>query len=403
MCPHSPKKRMLSVLFISNGYPSIPRPWKCPFNHRAVLSITNFCDVRVLAVRAWLPWRKAGAYYYEKVYVQELLVFPSISALRTLGLVSRIYSKLTQEIVVAQLYRFAQDVDLIHSVGIGPPAFAAQQVATELGIRHFVQLIGSDVTFLDPSIARKTGFRNWAKAVTAFISNSNSLRRHFESVVDIELPVNTIYRGVDIVTFQPRKQTNCPSLLDATTVLYLGGYVENTFDHPGGNVKGADVLINAWIYLEQRSPAPLKLIIGGPHISKRAINKFLEQLKFPERVSCVGSLPATAVNEMFARADLYVLPSRREGLPNVVLEAMASGVVVIATNVGGVSEVLRDGIDGIVVAAESTTDIAAAILSLSLNRKMREIMAISARARVVESFNSNRYGSRLAKIYRQYL
>jgi len=397
------KKSGLTVLFIANGYPSFSRPWKCPFNHRAVLSLADFCDVRVLAVRAWLPWRKAIVYAYENVHVQELLVFPSISTLRTLGLVSRIYSKLSLKIVVAQLYRFAQDVNLIHSVAIGTPAFAAQQVATELGIPHFVQLIGSDVTFLDPAIARQNGFRNWAKAVTGFISNSNSLRRQFKSVVDNELPVKTIYRGVDIAAFKPRKKPKCPSLRDAITVLYLGGYIKNNFDQPGGNVKGADMLLNAWISLEQKSPVPLKLIIGGPHINKRGINKFLEQLKFPERVSCVGSLPALAVHEMYARADLYVLPSRREGLPNVVLEAMASGVAVIATNVGGVSEVLRNGVDGIVVAAESSTEITTAISLLSLNREMRETIAASARARVVERFNSNRYGSRLAKIYRQCL
>ena len=69
-------QRKLSVLMVANGYPSQAREWKCPFNHRAAKALGSFCQIKVLAVRAWLPWRKSKTYSYDDIVVTELLIPP---------------------------------------------------------------------------------------------------------------------------------------------------------------------------------------------------------------------------------------------------------------------------------------------------------------------------------------
>jgi len=109
--------------------------------------------------------------------------------------------------------------------------------------------------------------------------------------------------------------------------------------HP---VKGHDVLLRAFALVLQRVPYT-RLVIGGEGDQLPVLIQLAEQLGVAEAVAFRGRLDPSAVRAAMARASVFALPSRSEGLPLALLEAMAAGVPVIAASVGGVPEVLTPG------------------------------------------------------------
>lgn len=389
-----------SVLIVANGYPSSERPWKCPFNHRAVKGLQPFCRTSVLAVRAWLPWRFPKTYTYDGVMVRELLV-PPISWGADQWWLNQLLVKASIAFVGRQIAKAAIGTDLIHSVAIGQHSFAAQNVADRKRIPHFVQLIGGDVTCLDQRLARSLSFRTWVRKITGFIANSRSLADTFEQVTDLSLPIKTIYRGVDPTVFQPALPNHYSRTRPECTFLYLGGYVRQQFDRRGDDQKGADVLLRAWQRVEKEASAPATLLVGGPNIDPEGFKRFRIALKYPDRVACLGALAAHEIPELLQRVDVLVLPSRKEGLPNVCLEAMASGVAVVATAVGGLSEVIRSGIDGVLVPSEDPEELAEAMLDLIREPELRKKMGVSGRTRILKEFDSRLCGQSLMAFYQK--
>jgi glycosyltransferase involved in cell wall biosynthesis len=356
------------------------------------------CRPTVLAVRAWLPWRSPKTYTYDGVMVRELLVPPIPWWIGKVG-IKQMLERLSGAFLARQIATAAKGADLIHSVAIGPHAFAAQNVAEQRGIPHFVQLIGGDVTCLDQSVARSVSFQTHAKKITGFISNSRSLAKTLEHVTGLSLPIETIYRGVDTTVFQEARADQKSSRRPDCTFLYLGGYVGRQFDRQGSDQKGADVLLRAWLQVERKMKVPATLLVGGPNIDTEGFRRFRSSLAHPDRVACLGALAAKEIPKLLQGIDVLVLPSRKEGMPNVCLEAMASGVPIVAAAVGGVSELIRAGTDGVLVSPEDSDQLADAMLDLIRSPDLRKQMGIYARATIEESFDSRKYGNQLMECY----
>ena len=108
----------------------------------------------------------------------------------------------------------------------------------------------------------------------------------------------------------------------------------------------------------------------------------------------------SAVNQLYQMADVSVLASHEEGFPNVVLEAMAEGRPVIATDVGGVRDALVDGRTGRLATARNPASLAAAIIELALDPEKRTAMGQAGRARVEEFFSLDGCVDRYESLYR---
>lgn len=100
-------------------------------------------------------------------------------------------------------------------------------------------------------------------------------------------------------------------------------------------------------------------------------------------------------------ADVFVLPSAAEACPMALLQAMASGVPVIASRVGGVPEIVRDGVDGLLVAPGSVDDLADALRRVSADAALRRRLGVAARARVGERFRIERTVDTLLDVYQR--
>jgi glycosyltransferase involved in cell wall biosynthesis len=103
------------------------------------------------------------------------------------------------------------------------------------------------------------------------------------------------------------------------------------------------------------------LLIAGEGDERGALERRVEELGLRERVRFLGAQPRSRVVELFAAADASILSSTWENFPHTVVEALAVGTPVIATTVGGVAEVVRDGENGLLVAPGDAAALARAI------------------------------------------
>lgn len=120
-------------------------------------------------------------------------------------------------------------------------------------------------------------------------------------------------------------------------------------------------------------------------------------------VSIVGPLKGSALRDAYARADLFCLPSVEEGFGMVILEAMAAGLPVVASDVSGGAEAIADGVDGRVVAARDVGALTGALAALAADGPARRAMGLAAREKVRSRFTWSAYGDRAVAAYESLL
>ncbi len=165
--------------------------------------------------------------------------------------------------------------------------------------------------------------------------------------------------------------------------------------------KGVDELLQACAVLAARQPR-LRLVLGGSGdldwVRRRA-----GELGIADRVETPGWLDAAARDAQLARAWLFCLPSHAEGLPMSVLEAMAAGVPVVATRVGGIPETLADGALGLLAPPRDAPALACAIGRLMDDGLLHARLACAARAAVERHYSAGVVCATLAALYAQLL
>ncbi len=166
--------------------------------------------------------------------------------------------------------------------------------------------------------------------------------------------------------------------------------------------KGQDALIEAVASLAPERPA-LELRLIGEGSERPALVALAQRLGISERVRFMGALQApTEVARALAALDLFVLASHAEGLPTAILEAMAVGVPVLATSVGGVPEIVHDGETGRLVAPGDTAALAKAIGELLKDGGARGRLARAARP-VAETHSIARVAGLMEALYAKVL
>jgi glycosyltransferase involved in cell wall biosynthesis len=157
-------------------------------------------------------------------------------------------------------------------------------------------------------------------------------------------------------------------------------------------VKNTKLLIDAAHQLHQKGVAfTLALVGAGPE--QVDLRNQIRQLGADDYARLLGQLASRPLPQQLF--DVAVSASRSEGSPNSLIEAMVSGVPVVATRVGGVSDAVRDGIDGFLVASDNTTEFAGALERLLLDSQLRRSMGASARVRAYSEFHEDAVTSKL--------
>lgn len=149
--------------------------------------------------------------------------------------------------------------------------------------------------------------------------------------------------------------------------------------------KGVDLLLQCWPRVSDQQPNAHLVIVGDGAHQKDSVEKSLKTFVRDNKLLNVHFIGASnEVASWLGAADIFAFPSRKEGCPNSLLEAMASATPVIATNIGGASDLIISGDNGILVPADDSIALGNELIALIQNHQMRSRIAGAARSHILE-------------------
>lgn len=163
-------------------------------------------------------------------------------------------------------------------------------------------------------------------------------------------------------------------------------------------VKGVDVLLEAAIRLRDE-PSIHWLLLG--RVEDRRVERLLKRPELDGRVHALGW--RSDAERLLPAMDIFAMPSRTEGFSRAITEAMEMGICPVATRVGGTPELVRDGVDGLLVAKNDVGALTEAIRTLVRNPALRKSLAASARERIRTELTTRAMGEQAAAMYAQIL
>ena len=209
---------------------------------------------------------------------------------------------------------------------------------------------------------------------------------------------SVMYNGVDTKCFQTadktrsRKKLNLPD--DRRIVFSVRRLVYKN---------GLDTLIESVPEVAREFPDVLFVVAGkGP--SRQLIEDRINELGIGNNIMLTGFVPDELLPVYYNASDYFVLPSASgEGLPLVLFEAMACGLPVVATTVGGTPEIVEQKKNGVLVPARNPKKMAKGLLELLKNEKLTKSIGEQARTDIVSRFSWDENARKLEKVYRQFL
>ncbi len=145
--------------------------------------------------------------------------------------------------------------------------------------------------------------------------------------------------------------------------------------------KGPMTLLRAMRLIREWRP-PIKLVWAGDGPLRNQMEAYIASHRLQSRVELLGNLPHQRVLEVLTDADIFVISSQHEGLPTALVEAMSIGLPVVATDAGGISELVEDGVTGFLVERGSSRAIGDMVLKLANDYELRISMGKAAKSRV---------------------
>jgi glycosyltransferase involved in cell wall biosynthesis len=229
-------------------------------------------------------------------------------------------------------------------------------------------------------------------------------RQISQSVKDLGVPLDRIVylpSRVDLTVFSPsrRRSLGAPirgrfGLADAPLVVFIGSFTA---------FKGVRTLLDAFRAVRRSIPAAVLMMIGSGPLWKE-IALYVSDSRLEDSIILPGRVEHHEVPRYLAAANVLVLPSENEGLPRVMLEALAMETPVIATAVGGIPELVVDGHSGRLVCPGSVEQLARAIIEVLLDPERAKEMARHGRQGLDEGFdwevNLKRYASMVVDVSR---
>lgn len=161
--------------------------------------------------------------------------------------------------------------------------------------------------------------------------------------------------GVDQSLFYPRDKAICRKqagvMTDGPVFVFVGRL---------SKIKGIDLLLDGFTLFHQEVPEA-RLLIAGDGEERKALENRISSMGLKETVRLLGNVDHNRLPQILNAADIFILTSVAEGVPIAILEAMACGLPVVATNVGGIHEVVKPGVNGFLIDTRQPSDVAKAL------------------------------------------
>ncbi|MFI4969214.1 MAG: glycosyltransferase [Lysobacterales bacterium] len=244
--------------------------------------------------------------------------------------------------------------------------------------------------------------RQWAikrricRGARAIISNSTGAAERLRHEIGGGAPpVHVVPNGIELpVPIDADRRERLRADLGADADRALGLFVGRL-----AHQKNVHLLLDALAALETRTRPSIALVGSGD--LRGELEARVQALGLAGEVRFLGE--RDDARELMQAADLFVLPSRDEGLSNVVLEAMACGCAVVATRVGGNPEVIDDGVNGLLVDSGDRVALSAALRRLATEPALRDRLGSAARERVARAYSIPALAAATAAVYRSCL
>ncbi|NQT22674.1 MAG: glycosyltransferase [Candidatus Omnitrophica bacterium] len=327
----------MKVLFLSNLYPNSKEPARATFNRQKIAHLKDYCEITVVAPVQSHPFKS----YIEKrikhippkevidgldVYHPRVLYIPKLFRL-SYGILY--YFGVRK--LISRLHKINK-FDVVFSSWLYPDGYAAMALAGKLKIPFIVEALGSDINIYLKTFIRKLMITQTLKKADYILTASEHLKNKICSLGIPGNKISTIHIGVDRNLFFPVKQelarNNLGIKADEKLILFIGSLVR---------LKGLQYLVKA---LKQHEKHKWKLFIVGEGSLYGTLKRMIDNFSMNDRVVFVGPCLHENIPLWINASDLLCLPSLCEGIPNVILEAFACGIPVVASRVGGVSEIV---------------------------------------------------------------
>ena len=347
----------MRILLVTDNFPNPMQPTIGTFNLQMARALARTNDLVVIAYVPWLQeWRlrRAGT-RLERRRAEDRIEIHHPRYLYPPGVMRTLYPWFLWHSVAATarevLRRFAPDVIL--SYWLHPDGAVAIRLAGMAGVPAVVMSGGSDLLLLTTRPLRRRAIAHVLDKADAVVCVSEHLARTATQLARAGTPVHVVRRGVDLDRFCAGDRAAARASLGwdpgKRALLWVGRMSPE---------KGLDVLVDACARLPRDLDFSLHLAGDGPlrgELAERARRAGLAQ-----RIVFAGMVPHGALPDWFRAADVTVLPSRSEGVPNVLLESIACGTPFVASDVGGVAEIADPRADRLTPAGDADA-LAAAI------------------------------------------
>lgn len=379
---------MLRVLTLSTLFPDATRPTFGLFVERQTRGLAGMEDVtvEVVAARGLPLWPLSLHPHYRPrarlperdtwkglvVHRPRFPVLPGIGDERTARTMAR--ALLPRLRTIRDVFPF----DVIDAEFFWPDGVAAMHLARALGLPFSIKARGSDVHYWSGRSPVLAQMREAAREAGRLLAVSAALKRDMAALGLGDETVRVHYTGIDLDSFQPVDRAAAKAALgvEGPLLVSAGALIP---------LKGQKLAIEALASLPDTT---LMLVGEGPE--RGALERLAAESGVAQRVRFLGSRPHAELPALLAAADLMVLPSTREGLANVWLEALACGTPILIPDAGGAREVLERPEAGRIV--ERTPDAIAA----AAREMLTDPPAQEAVRRAAERFSWERNAAELA-------
>jgi teichuronic acid biosynthesis glycosyltransferase TuaC len=334
------RQRPLRVLALTKIFPNARQPLAAAFNRQQFAALARRAALQVVVPVQWFPgaarfgdrtdagklaqvpaydWVDGMFVRYPRVFHLPRIDYPAAAGLYWVSL-------------YPLMRRLCRDVDVVLGSFLYPDGVAAVWMARALGLPSVVYALGTDVNLV-PEIPGVPAMLRWTLPRTnRIVAVSRDLAGKMVALGAPADRVSVIPNGVDREIFHPRDRAPARAQLGqpegGRLILYVGRLER---------AKGIDELLSAFDTLAAEDPTVRLAIVGDGALRARCDQAAAAR---PGRLLVPGGRPLPEVACWMAAADLLVLPSWHEGTPNVIIEALASGRPVVASDTGGIPDLL---------------------------------------------------------------
>lgn len=284
------------------------------------------------------------------------------------------------------------NIDLVH-VHYGPSAIAIFPLLKAYRVPFIIHFHGYDASKLLADNDYVDNLIETSKKANALIVVSEEMKSNLTGVGILSQKIVKIPYGVDLSIFSPTEKV----IKDSVRILHVGRLVQK---------KGVPDLIRVFNRLQMEFDN-VELVIIGDGEEYRICLELIENYKLGSKVKMMGATPTREIPKYLNEADIFVLNSRvsdsgdKEGLPNVILEAMACKCAVVSTYHGGIPEAVVSLEDGLLVAEKDNHQLLDALKRLIGDKDLRARLVENAYTKVVKHYSIKTMQRAIGQLYKE--